>query len=347
MAVAGKGILPPWSEFTALQSSLTGNNIEITQEINDDTGGTISDKLGEIALEVPIGAFSHNVEITVKKNNSGQEDAKDKKTPPVPVNYRQVSPLYTLGPSEAYFAKPATLILKVAIPPVVRPENLALARYNPASEKWISIPAVVDTAKGLIVARVRHFSDYAVLARQERNAFDDVTPADWGWAQDSIELLAGAGVVRGVDTASFDPGRAITRAELVSILAKALNLPAATANPSFNDVEDGEWFTDSIAAAVQTGLVKGYEDGSFHPNNTITREELATIMVRALSINISSDEKHPFTDTGKISAWAKDSIATAVSANLVKGYPDGTFRPEGSATRAECAAVIYRALANF
>ncbi|MBC7324345.1 MAG: S-layer homology domain-containing protein, partial [Moorella sp. (in: Bacteria)] len=233
-----------------------------------------------------------------------------------------------------------------AIPPLVRPENLVLAWYDKASGQWQVIPAVVDLSKGLILARLKHFSDFAVFAREERKSFADVTPGSFGWARDTIETLAGAGIVAGVDGTRFEPGRPVTRAEFASLLVKALHLQGkADATIPFKDVKKGDWFSEAVAAAAEAGLVKGYVDNTFRPEKSITREEAAAVLVRTLNLPATTEQQIAFQDQAKVSSWARTSVAAAAAHGLVKGFPDGTFRPAATATRAECAALIYRLLA--
>ena len=103
-------------------------------------------------------------------------------------------------------------------------------------------------------------------------------------------------------------------------------------------------FAGYIAAAVEAGLVRGYEDGTFRPERAVTREEAITILARGLGLPEPSGEMPGFADASEISPWAAESVASAVSAGLVRGYPDNTFRPGRTVTRAECAVLVYRAL---
>ncbi|KYH32911.1 S-layer homology domain-containing protein [Neomoorella mulderi] len=199
-------------------------------------------------------------------------------------------------------------------------------------------------SKGLILARINHFSDYAVFAKEARKSFEDVTNNSFGWAKDTIETLAGAGIVAGVDSSHFEPGRPVTRAKFASLLVKALGLEVkeGTKNP-FKDVKGDAWYAGAVTAAAGNGLVKGYEDGTFRPENVITREELVAMLVRAMNLP-ASEEKLAFKDNDKVSAWARKSVAVAAAHGLVKGFEDGTFRPGDTASRAECAVMIYRML---
>ncbi|MDD4169742.1 MAG: S-layer homology domain-containing protein, partial [Desulfotomaculaceae bacterium] len=185
----------------------------------------------------------------------------------------------------------------------------------------------------------------AALASKERQSFDDVSQSIGAWAVEPVELLAGAGVLEGVDGKRFEPGRPITRAEFTKILAMAFQLPAVDGKTPFTDVTGTEWYAGCVAAGAEAGLVQGYEDQTFRPNSNITREELAVILVRALGLlDAPAPAGLNFTDAGLVSPWAKDSLAKVVAKGIAGGYPDGSFRPLEPVTRAECAAMFYRTL---
>jgi DMSO/TMAO reductase YedYZ molybdopterin-dependent catalytic subunit len=161
------------------------------------------------------------------------------------------------------------------------------------------------------------------------------------WAQASIEKLVASGAVRGYPDGSFKPDAAITRAEFVTILTKAFKL-APQAGKIFNDTAN-HWAKDSVSTAASLGIVDGYNTDAFGPDDHITREQMAAMVVRAMNLELSTGET-AFADNGGISPWAKDIIVTAVNKGILLGYPDNTFRPQGSATRAEAVTVIVKAL---
>jgi hypothetical protein len=348
-AVAVAGSDQPLSRevLATLKKDLAQNKIDLAQKVAAAAGATITDNKEEVALAIPGGALTQDVEITIKKNDftgSPGNGGGNKAPAAPPAGYRPVSAAYHFGPDGTTFAVPVTITLKVALPPLAQPENLALAWYDQAKGDWVAIPAVFDVAKGLILARVNHFSDYAVFVREARKSFVDVTPASCGWAQAAIEELAGAGIVAGVDGSHFEPGRAATRAEFASLLVKALGMEAKQgAKSPFKDVKDGAWYAEAVTTAAAKGLVKGYEDGSFRPEKTITREEVAAMLVRAMNLP-ATEEKLTFKDSDSVSAWARNSVAVAAANGLVKGFTDGSFRPGAAASRAECAVMVYRML---
>jgi hypothetical protein len=270
----------------------------------------------------------------------------DDAVPPVPSGYRPVSAFYAFGPAGTTFSSPITLTLRLVVPPTVKPENLVFARYDREKEAWTALPAVVDPGRGLLVTEVPHFSTFTVLGRETRRTFADVGPNAFNWARDPVEILAGAGIIRGVDAHRFEPARPVTRAELTCLLVRGLELDE-TADAIFVDVPPGAWYAGAVNAAAGTGLVKGFADGTFRPKSYITRQELAALLVRVLDLDGREPGKLVFTDAAAVSDWARNSVAAAAEAGLLGGYPDGTFRPMGRTTRAEAAAVLYRVLADL
>jgi prenyltransferase beta subunit len=346
VVVVGTGKAADRPGFLQIKNELAGNPVDLAVEI--DAAGTtlITDELGEIGLLIPEGAFSKDLTVTVKKAVAGspEDGAENSGPPPAPAGYCQLTSVYSLGPEDAGFIKPATLAVRLAIPPPVRPDKIVLARCDRENKIWLAVPAVVDVEHAVILGRIDRFTEFAVLAGQERRGFEDVNGTDCGWAKEPVELLAGAGVVEGFE-GCFEPHRPITRAELTKVLVKGLGIQeAAGAAMSFKDITGQDAFSGYIAAAVEAGLVRGYEDHTFRPERAVTREEAVTILARGLGLPEPSGEMPEFADASEISPWATDSVAAAVSAGLVRGYPDNTFRPGRTVTRAECAVLVYRAL---
>jgi hypothetical protein len=115
----------------------------------------------------------------------------------------------------------------------------------------------------------------------------------------------------------------------------------ASSDTAFSDVKTGQWYTHAVAAAAKKGWIRGYEDHTFRPNNVISREEMAVILVRANQWNTPANAL-TFKDTNAISNWAVGEVGAVVQKGLVKGFEDNTFRPKNSASRAEAAVMLYR-----
>ena len=169
----------------------------------------------------------------------------------------------------------------------------------------------------------------------EKQSFSDVSKNHWAYS--FIESLYRDGILNGTGDGKFEPDRYITRAEFVCALIKALKLNTAGADVSFTDISAGDWFMPYVAKAVAQGFVKGFEDGSFKPNDFVTREQMAVMVSNALQLTDGGDTS--FSDNADISAWANDSVGKMYR----KGYISGSnneFRPLDSATRAEVSKIL-------
>lgn len=183
-------------------------------------------------------------------------------------------------------------------------------------------------------------------------SFNDVASH---WAKSYVDLLSHKLIVDGYEDGSFGPERNITRAEFAAIVVRSLGLSAnASSSSTFSDVQSGDWYAGVVSAAVQSGLVDGYEDGTFRPNAQINREELAAMVVRALAyagkdVKVSSTEQDAllakFADADSI-VWGQAELAAAVKAGIVDGMTDTTIAPRNDATRAQAAAMLNRLLNN-
>ncbi|MCF6096902.1 S-layer homology domain-containing protein [Thermovorax subterraneus] len=331
-------------EFLNLKEMLLQNAVDVEKKVAASTGAIIADSKEEIALIISAGALKKDVTISIKETNmpSAEKLTGDKALSAIPAGYKALSGIYQFGPDGTSFTLSVTVAIRIAVPPLVKPENLALAWYDKEVGRWTVIPAVVDLQKGVILAKLEHFSEVAVFAKEVKRSFADVNEVSFEWAKDAVEVLGGAGIVTGVDGTHFEPGRAVTRAEFVTLMVKALGLEPKTGRKGqFKDVKEDAWYANAVYTAADWGFVNGYEDGTFRPEGTITREEIAVILSRTFGL-ASSGEKPDFKDRKTISPWSEESVAAAVAGGLLKGFEDGTFRPKATASRAETVVIIYR-----
>ena len=163
------------------------------------------------------------------------------------------------------------------------------------------------------------------------------------WAEAVITEWQEKGLIKGYEDGTFKPGNNITRAEFVTIMNNALGYEDA-AVLNFTDVVAGNWYYNAVAKAVAAGYVKGYEDGTFKPDNTITRAEAAVMIANAMGLGDRGSVADEFTDAASIPSWAKGSIGAIVEAQYMSGYPDGSFGARKSITRAEAVSALNRVL---
>jgi predicted lipoprotein with Yx(FWY)xxD motif len=166
------------------------------------------------------------------------------------------------------------------------------------------------------------------------------------WASSDVANAVKAGWVGGYPDGSFKPEGSVTRAEFVKMLAVAFGFQKAASKGSFTDTA-GHWSEPFVEMAVARGVIvpAEYAGAKFEPDKAITREEIAVFAARAAGLK-GSDEAvlQPFADSARVSAGARAHLAAAVSAKILGGYPDGTIKPEGTATRGEAVVMISRAL---
>ena len=147
--------------------------------------------------------------------------------------------------------------------------------------------------------------------------------------------------ITGYEDNTFRPEADITRAEATTAVARAIGLePQDNNNGKFPDISN-HWAKGYINAVADKGIVNGYEDGNFRPNENITRAEFAKIIAKMLG-GTSQNSNVEFTDTAE--HWAQPYIAALAEKDMIAGYSDGTFRPDLPITRAEAVAVINRAV---
>ena len=159
------------------------------------------------------------------------------------------------------------------------------------------------------------------------------------WAYQAIGALKTSGIVNGVTETTFNPDGNVTRAEFTKMVAALFDLKASTEESKFEDCTADDWFTPYVIAASEAGYVNGVDDTHFNPNDQITRQDVCTILGRALNLAETADAG--FSDAAEIADYADQYVKAFVALGIVNGYEDGTFRPEAPATRAEAAKIIY------
>ena len=328
-------------EKEALQEQLDSNIVSLSVFVDPQEDILISDSMGEIFLQVDRWSLSVSTELTVEEIFAH--------TLPAAATHTPVSPAYRMGPKGTTFSKPVILSIRLAIPAELDPADLVIAWLDESNGQWYALPTLVDVSNGYISALLNHFTPFAVMARQDipqLKMFDDVTEESYPWAYTAIHYLANRDIVRGVGEGRFEPARQVTRAEFAAMLVNALGLDAAATGESpFADVGPAAWYAAPVQAAAAAGIVKGISTTAFHPDETITREQMAVMLSRvAMDNDNRTIMSTPFTDGESIALWARDGVNEAVSRNLVRGFPDGTFQPRGLTTRAQAAVVLYRLL---
>ena len=198
------------------------------------------------------------------------------------------------------------------------------------------------TALLLCFCLLLSFLPVSVLA-DDAIPFTDVSSRKWYY--ESICYVYSQGLMKGTEHTTFSPNDTLTRGMLVTILYRMAGSPEA-GSADFTDVRQNAYYAPAVAWAQAHGIVRGYSDGSFRPNADITRQELVTILYRYVADlggqPLQRSNLNRFSDQSSVNSFAIGAVRWAVAVGILKGRTSSTLEPQGTATRAECAALIMR-----
>lgn len=164
------------------------------------------------------------------------------------------------------------------------------------------------------------------------------------WAKDEINNLLTKGVLSGYPDQTFRPDQPMSRAEFITLVNKAFGFKG-NKTISFPDVTRQDWFYVQVEAAENADYIQGFEDGYFRPYKQISRQEAVVILYRILKLGSSNiDNINTLSDKNQIPDWSKNAISALIREGYIKGYPDNTFRPAISISRAEAAIILNKVM---
>ena len=197
---------------------------------------------------------------------------------------------------------------------------------------------------GRILADITHFSTYGVAYKAPAPVFVDTAEH---WAKDEIEFVAARGLLDGTGNNSFSPDSAMTRGMIVTALGRLAGIaPEDYPTRSFTDVKADASYAAYAEWAAQKNILTGTDESMFSPDEQVTREQMAVILMNYASqmgILIPAPlAETTFTDSGSISSWAAMQVTAMQRAGVVKGRAAGRFEPQAAATRAEVSTMLRR-----
>lgn len=212
-----------------------------------------------------------------------------------------------------------------------------------------------DTNTKTVIFLPPHFSHYVISSDGKATpricdggegcptkTFDDVDVT--AWYHEAIDYVIENGLMSGYSNSKFAPLDDLSRSMLCQILYNRESRPALTSILSFEDVDENHWYADAVRWAASAGYVLGYGNNMFGPNDTVTREQLATIFWRFSgepAIN-KTDGLDSFADKDEVSPYAQTALKWCVQQEIIGGQGNGKLNPRGQATRAEAAAMLIR-----
>ncbi|GAA3413850.1 InlB B-repeat-containing protein [Paenibacillus hodogayensis] len=239
--------------------------------------------------------------------------------------------------------------LEIPLPDGTEPNEITTAVVMNEDGTFHHVPTYVRSEDGRHFAIIHSFTNGVYALVKNHKTFADV---DKHWSKNAVNDLASRFIVNGIDETHYNPDGAVTRAEFAAIIVRALGLSNTGGNAAFTDVKSGDWYAGVVSKAQEYGIIDGYEDGSFRPANTITREEAMALVIRAMKLTgletaITTTDIEAtlsmFSDSEAVSAWAKPAVALAVRNGIVNGT-DAGLMPASDITRAETAAIVQRML---
>lgn len=165
------------------------------------------------------------------------------------------------------------------------------------------------------------------------------------WAEAAVDKWRGRGIVQGLGNGKFEPNRGLTRSEWVALVNRMFQIQSSAAG-SFSDVKATDWFAADVQAAQALGYIQGYQDGTFKPNDPVTREQAAVTLANYLKLQTAEAPANGkvFKDEAALGAWSKSGVYAAANRGLIQGSGDGLFRPDQVLSRAEAVALLDRAV---
>ena len=210
--------------------------------------------------------------------------------------------------------------------------------------------AAYDASTGLVTFTTNHFSNYAIgydTTAAWVNPFTDVSSSAWYYSY--VKNACAKDLFTGTSKTAFSPNAGMTRAMFVTVLGRMASVDASKYTTSkFSDVSSGSWYGGYVAWATEKGIVSGMGSGKFSPNASITREQMATILLKYYTAigegpTGTSTTKLTYSDAGQISSWAVEGVKFCTTKGLLNGYSNGSFGPAKTATRAEVAVITSKA----
>ena len=244
--------------------------------------------------------------------------------------------------SQTVDAKAGELV-RIALPGAAG-ENSGLPYYIAEDGSRVFVP-IAASISGQMTFLAPRSTTYHFMDRNE--TFKDM---ESHWARSAAEFAAARGLFAGVGDGLFAPDRPMTRAMFATVLYSLADRPAVSGSSAFTDVADGAWYAKAVTWGQANGIISGYGNGRFGPDDLITREQMCALIVSYLRWAGLTAERttaaNTFADSGSISSWARDSVAFCQTRGLISGRPGNLFAPKANATRAENSVVFRQMILN-
>ncbi|KQO18347.1 hypothetical protein ASF12_06945 [Paenibacillus sp. Leaf72] len=238
----------------------------------------------------------------------------------------------------------------IAIPSGIDPNKITTGVVVEPDGTVRHVPTKVVQENGAYFAQVNSLTNSTYAIVWHPFEFSDVTQH---WAKKAVNDMGSRMIIEGNENGLFNPNRDISRAEFAAVIVRGLGLRLENGAASFSDVSASDWYSSAIHTAYAYHLIDGFEDGTFRPNDKITREQAMVIIAKAMTLtNLKAQLANeaaaqtllPYKDAANAAEWAKNGIADSVLAGIVSGRTSAELAPKAFITRAEVAAIMQRLL---
>lgn len=242
-------------------------------------------------------------------------------------------------------------VIKIRTTDSVPANRTAIVEYQTSNSQLAYLPTKLYRSGTVTVAVVKVKKSVLAALTIGNKVYADVTSH---WANNDMIAMSAKMIMEGRSSTKFEPNKPITREEFAVAISRALGLePNAEAARRFPDVSNSSINGAYIGAAIKAGIISGFPDGTFKPNDSITREQLTLMMVRASEASghalprATTTVLSVFKDSKQITRLGAPTVAQAVQSGLIQGVKRDRFDPKGSATRAQAAVLLRRLLLSI
>ena len=199
--------------------------------------------------------------------------------------------------------------------------------------------------EGDVALRMTHASQYAIVIDDKSHDLPFKDLGENQWYESAVRYAYTHDIMEGMSATKFSPNISLTRAQAVQVLYNLEGQPAVSDSTTFPDLVE-EWYKPAIAWAEQTGVVDGYEDGTFRPGQPVNRMEFAQMLYNYAAYKgcdlSAKGDLTAFPDGDSVQPWAETAMTWANGNQLINGHDDGTLEPGGTTTRAQAASILMR-----
>ena len=218
-----------------------------------------------------------------------------------------------------------------------------LYHYNTTLKQMLFETSAQVDASGNVALKFTHASEYAIVLDESSHELPFTDTVEGAWYQGAVEYVYRNGIMTGTSGTTFEPNAPLSRAMVAQILYNLEGQPTVTGESTFTD-SNTHWAAKAIAWAQKTGVVSGYGNNTFRPNQAVTREELAQMLYNYAEYKqydlTASGDLIAFPDGNNVQGWAKTAMSWANGNQLINGFEDDTLRPGGDSTRAQAASIL-------